>query len=167
MSIFYLGLGSNQEDPKLNLSKALVALESCGQLLSVSSVYETEPKYEVSQAKFLNMACAIDTELAAIELFEAVKTIEQELGRITTYKNGPRVIDIDILFSEDESYNDESLQIPHSRLAERAFVLVPLNEIAANIEIPSLGKISDLLASLDSHLLSEVRLLSKETYRAK
>lgn len=160
MSIFYLGIGSNQGERHQNLKNAIVALQDCGDLLITSSIYETDPMYETSQDKFLNMACVIETKLAAVELFEAVKTIEQQLGRVETFKNGPRVIDIDLLCSDEETYSDANLQIPHPRLVERAFVLVPLFEIAPDLEISSFGKISDLLLRLKPNELQEVKLFS-------
>ena len=160
MSIFYLGLGSNLGDRHSNLKEAVKALSSCGEIKLLSSVYETEPKYYCEQAKFLNMVCELESDLAAIELFEAVKTIELELGRIATHQNGPRLIDIDLLFSPDEEYSDEKLQIPHLRLAERAFVLVPFAEIAASLYIPQLaGSIQSLLMKLDQNLINEVQII--------
>jgi 2-amino-4-hydroxy-6-hydroxymethyldihydropteridine diphosphokinase len=160
MSIFYLGLGSNQGDRKANLDNALKALGACGAVGSASSIYETEPKYDSDQPKFLNMVCELDSELVAIELFEAVKTIEQELGRVPTHKNGPRVIDIDLLFSADEEYSDEVLQVPHPKFSERAFVLVPFAEMAPLVFIPQLSStVQELLSKLDKSLIAEVQAI--------
>lgn len=163
MSSFYLGIGSNQGDRLNNIKSALTALADCGDITAISSVYETEPKYEVKQPKFLNLVCLIDSELAAIELFEAVKMIEQQIGRLETYKNGPRIIDIDLLYSPEETYSDEILKIPHAKLAERAFVLVPFAEIAPSLNLSNLGcTVAKALSALDKKLLDEVSLYSKE-----
>ena len=164
MSMFYLGLGSNQGDRLNNLAKAVSELGNCGEVQELSSIYETVAKFKEDQPKFLNMVCSIESELAAVELFEAVKSIEQLLGRVATERNGPRVIDIDLLFCPDESFEDENLKLPHRGLAERAFVLVPFAEIAPQVFIES-KSVAEMLAQLDQKLVQEVEVFRKELPR--
>lgn len=157
MSTFFLGLGSNQGDRFENLKKAIEALQACGEVKQTSSVYETAPKYESNQPKFLNLVCELDSELAAVELVDAVKVIEQELGRVKTYPNGPRIIDIDLLYSPNESFSDSNLQLPHLRIEERAFVLIPWAEISPTLRLEHLSAtVTELSNRLGEDLKSEV-----------
>lgn len=136
----YLALGTNLGERIQNLEHALRLLREHIQLERISSVYETEPVGYANQPNFLNMACSGTTELSAPELLQATQGIEQALGRQATFRNGPRVIDIDILLYDQEQWQQEGLVLPHPRLAERAFVLVPLVEIAPDLKHPALGK---------------------------
>lgn len=115
----------------------------------MSSVYETEPMYHEDQALFLNCVVAVETGLRPRELLEHLLAIEAELGRQRTLRYGPRVVDLDILFYGNEVILEAGLEIPHPRLAERPFVLVPLNEMAPDLVHPVSGKrVSELLADL-------------------
>ena len=125
----YLGLGSNLGDRERNLAKALRRLGQRMTVEQVSSIYETEPMGYREQPWFLNAVCRLSTELDPFSLLRLVKEIEVELGRAPSFANAPRVIDIDILFYGDEVVAAESLTIPHPRLAQRLFVLVPLAEM--------------------------------------
>jgi 2-amino-4-hydroxy-6-hydroxymethyldihydropteridine diphosphokinase len=107
---------------------------------AVSPVYETEPWGETEQPDFLNICLAADTTQLPHELLTSIKEIEQELGRENTYRWGPRLIDIDIIFYDDVVVAEEGLNIPHSRLAERVFVLAPLADIAPDWVHPITGK---------------------------
>ncbi|GHO55310.1 hypothetical protein KSB_37850 [Ktedonobacter robiniae] len=136
----YLALGTNLGERIHNLEYALRLLREYLQLERISSVYETEPVGYANQPKFLNMACSGTTILSAPELLQATQGIEQTLGRQATFRNGPRLIDIDILLYDQEQWQQEGLTLPHPRLAERAFVLAPLAEIAPDLKHPALGK---------------------------
>lgn len=107
-------------------------------MLKVSSLYETEPVDYKDQPWFLNLVCSVETDLPPQALLKLAKTIEKNLGRKLTRRFGPRLIDIDILFYDDLVLDSPDLIIPHPRLAERAFVLVPLKEIAPNLVHPLL-----------------------------
>jgi len=151
----YLGLGSNRGDRLANLEAAIAALPPAVRVLRHSALYETEPWGYAEQARFLNMALEAETELAPAELLEHIKTIEQQVGRQPSFRYGPREIDIDILLYGDAQVElqaaEGSLQIPHPRLAERAFVLAPLAELAPGLQVPGAGdSVAELLAAQDA-----------------
>jgi len=128
-----------------NLNKAVALLSQKVNIEKVSSVYETEPIGYKEQPLFLNMVCQISTVLSPWELLRFVKDIEGEMGRVQSFSNSPRLIDIDILFYDREVIKNDELTIPHSRLAKRAFVLIPLAEIAPQLIHPELDReISEL-----------------------
>ena len=136
----YLGLGSNMGNRQGNLDRALDLLSQRLKLGQISSIYDTEPMGNVEQPHFLNLVCQVYTRLAPEELLTLVKGIELKLGRARGTSNAPRPIDIDILFYGDQVVNTKELVIPHPRLTERAFVLVPLAEIAPDLVHPVNGK---------------------------
>jgi len=149
MTTAYLGLGSNLGDRGQNLAQAVELLSQQVAVEQLSSVYETEPVGYDEQPLFLNAACRISTELSPEELLGLAKEIETKLGRVPSFPNAPRPIDIDILFYDDEIVRSQELTIPHPRLAERAFVLVPLVEIAPELVHPENGRtVRDLLSDL-------------------
>ncbi|NDV19451.1 GTP cyclohydrolase I FolE2 [Pseudodesulfovibrio sp. JC047] len=125
----YLGLGANQGNRLANLLQALQYMRARMTIEKTSSYYETDPVGYEDQPDFINMACQVKTELAPQELLSFLKRIEKRMGRKKTFRNGPRPIDIDILFYDDLILEAEGLSIPHPRVHERAFVLVPLVEI--------------------------------------
>jgi 2-amino-4-hydroxy-6-hydroxymethyldihydropteridine diphosphokinase len=135
----YLALGSNLGQRQANLTAALGQLRVFISLQKISALYETEPVGYHDQPAFLNIACSGYTSLSPQELLAHLKMIEQQLGRQTTFRNGPRTIDIDILLYDDLVLTQENLVIPHPRMRERAFVLVPLAEIAATLHDPVNG----------------------------
>jgi len=143
----YLGLGSNLGDRSRNLEKALGYIEQRMRLVTKSSVYETEPVGNTDQPKFLNMVCEVKTTLMPETLLLFTKGVEQKMGRPSRHvKDSPRTMDIDILFYGDQVFSSPDLIIPHPRLSKRAFVLVPLNEIAPELVDPASGKqIAELL----------------------
>ena len=147
--IAYLGLGSNMGNRRDNLDKALELLAQRMQVGQVSSTYDTEPVGNVEQPRFLNLVCQIYARLTPMELLTLAKGIESKLGRKLGESNMPRPIDIDILFYGDQIIESPKLVIPHPRLEERAFVLVPLAEIAPELVHPVSGKtIRELLEGL-------------------
>jgi 2-amino-4-hydroxy-6-hydroxymethyldihydropteridine diphosphokinase len=146
----YLGLGSNEGDRAANLSAAVEGLDRRGiRIVSRSAVYETAPAGGPEQPDYLNQVVAAETAFAPRELLGVCHEIEADLGRDRTRETrwGPRPIDLDILAIEGVRVNEPDLVVPHPRVAERAFVLVPLAEIAPDLELPGLGRVSVLAAS--------------------
>lgn len=151
MAVAYLGLGSNLGDRDAHLKQAVTALGSAGVAVETASpVYETDPVGYDAQGPFLNQVIRVSTDLSPDALLMAAKQIESELGRTPTVRNGPRPIDIDILLYGDHRQNEEQLTIPHPRLAERAFVLVPLRDIAPDLTLPDGSNIADLAGRADA-----------------
>lgn len=152
----YLCLGSNLGAREKNLTWALSLLSQEVNLKKVSSIYETEPVGYKEQPLFLNLVCRITTNLNPGGLLRLAKTIESKMGRIPSFPNSPRLIDIDILFYDNKIIKTKDLTIPHPRLPDRAFVLVPLAEIAPELVHPELGKsITELASNIKGY--SEVR----------
>lgn len=150
MAVVYLGLGSNLGSRCANLRAAVAALPPAVNVLAESSIYETPPWGVTNQPAFLNMALRGETNLSPQALLRALKQLESRLGRVPSIRYGPRLIDLDILFYDDLVLVSPELTIPHPRLHERAFVLVPLAEIAADLVHPGLHKtIRALLATVD------------------
>lgn len=161
MTIAYLGLGSNLGDRAANLSAAIEALDwGDTRILARSGIYETEPiGGPPGQPAFLNQVLSIQTTCSPRELWERCEAGEVALGRSREREErwGPRTIDIDVLLYGDAVVNDPDLVIPHPRMHERAFVLVPLLEIAPEMEIPGRGRAADLLDAIeDVHLVSRI-----------
>lgn len=137
----FLCLGSNMGDRADNLKKALALInKTVGKVVKQSHVYETEPWGLKEQEPFLNQVVMLNTMLDPRDLLDANTKIERELGRTRKEKNGPRIIDIDILFYGKRIIRDKGLEIPHPELHKRAFVLVPMLEIAPELEHPVLKK---------------------------
>jgi 2-amino-4-hydroxy-6-hydroxymethyldihydropteridine diphosphokinase len=141
MAVVYIGLGSNLGDRKASCLQAVEELKGRGIIIrGVSALYETEPWGKTDQPAFINMAVEADTVLSPEELLGALKDLEKDMGREDGSRWGPRVIDLDILFYGEEVINSERLTIPHPLLQERAFVLMPLSEIAPDRVHPVTGK---------------------------
>jgi 2-amino-4-hydroxy-6-hydroxymethyldihydropteridine diphosphokinase len=135
----YLSLGSNLGERERQLRAALEALRTPLRVQSLSSLYETQPVGVLDQPSFLNLALGGETDVAPLELLGQLKRIEQGVGRRPTFRWGPRVVDIDILLYDELVLDTPELTIPHREMAGRAFVLVPLAEIAPEVRHPSLG----------------------------
>jgi 2-amino-4-hydroxy-6-hydroxymethyldihydropteridine diphosphokinase len=143
---YFLSLGSNIGDGRAHLARALAALEKDGvRVLLSSSIYRTQPVGFAGQRWFYNQVVAVGTDLEPADLLALIKRVEKDRGRRPGPKNRPRPIDIDILLAGDKTVFTESLVVPHPRMAERNFVLVPLLEIAPGAVHPILKKkISEL-----------------------
>jgi len=152
MSTVHIGIGSNLGDREEHCLKAIRLFPEKGVLVRRrSSVYETEPWGVKDQARFLNMAIEGETALTPARLLEVLKMIEDEVGRVETYRWGPRVIDLDILLYDDLVMSTPELTIPHPRMHEREFVLRPLAEIAPDKTHPVLKKtVKELLSDLST-----------------
>ena len=138
--IVYLSLGSNLGEREANLRDATAKLGELGNVQAVSSFYETEPVGLTAQPWFLNCAVKLDTEKMPRQLISAILNLEQEMGRQRKQKNGPRIIDIDILLFGTSVIETVGLTVPHPRLHERRFVLEPLAEIAPEVRHPVLKR---------------------------
>ncbi len=149
MADVFIALGTNLGDKKANLAGAVAALGEHVQITAQSRLYETAPMYETEQPSFLNMAVRGDTSISPDELLTFLKRLEGELGREPTYRNGPRMIDLDILYFGNILLDDDHLQIPHLRIAERSFVLCPLADLSKNFFDVRSGKtIANMLKDL-------------------
>lgn len=147
MHTIYLGLGTNLGDRTANLQAAIAGLAEKLVMTAVSSLYQTPPWGLTDQPDFLNLCLAAQTDLTPEELLTFVKNLEVALGRQPAERWGPRLIDIDILFYANQLVETETMTIPHPRLAERAFVLRPLADIAPDFVHPVLGETIVALAA--------------------
>jgi 2-amino-4-hydroxy-6-hydroxymethyldihydropteridine diphosphokinase len=158
MQTAYIGMGGNLASwagaPQATLAAAALRLESLGRLICRSSLYSTAPVGFAAQPRFVNAVVALETDLTPRELLDGLLAIEKEFGRdrIVGFANGPRTLDLDILLFGDLEISVPGLEIPHPRLAERAFVLIPLNEIASQVVIP--GCAETVTQLLDSQVLN-------------
>ncbi len=136
----YIALGSNMGDRFEYLKKAILLLENQENIavVNTSSVYETDPVGYTDQDLFLNMAIQVETSLGPIDLLDTCLEIELNLGRKREIKWGPRTLDLDILLFNHENIETEKLTIPHPRMSERAFVILPLLEMDPNLTLPNM-----------------------------
>jgi 2-amino-4-hydroxy-6-hydroxymethyldihydropteridine diphosphokinase len=138
MITVYIALGTNVGEREANLLQALQLLPESGvQIRRASSIYETEPVDYLDQEWFLNAVLEAQTELDALDLLSALRVIETRMGSKKAFAKGPRKIDLDILLYGNETIDTPELQVPHPRMLERKFVLIPLAEIAPNLRHPS------------------------------
>src|SRR5918995_6742047 len=150
MTRAYVGLGANLGDRERTIRAALAALDARWDVavVAVSTLRETDPVGYVDQPRFLNGAAALETELSARELLDALLEVERGLGRERHERWGPRRIDLDLLLYADETIDEPGLTVPHPRLHERHFALEPLLDLEPELVIPGYGRVSDLLAGL-------------------
>lgn len=140
MTKCYMSLGSNMGDREANLAKACNLLLESGKIedFKTSHIYETEPVGYADQQNFYNICVSFDTSMEPLDLLDLSQSIEQELKRVRLIKNGPRTIDLDVLLYGDLEINSKRLIVPHPRMYERAFVLIPLSELMeVSREIPT------------------------------
>jgi len=137
MNKTYLLLGSNIEKPVKQLSRARASIrKEVGNICRESSIYQTAAWGKTDQPDFLNQVLIVETQQSAEECLQTILGIEEKMGRIRTIKNAPRVIDIDILYYNKQVIQQVNLVVPHPALADRKFVLIPLNEIAPAFKHP-------------------------------
>ena len=150
MHSVFLGIGSNLNKRIQNCNNTLLEISKISKIVELSSLYESEAVGVENQPKFINAVVKIQTELMPHNLLDSLKSIEKKLGRKKSVRWGPRIIDLDILFYDDLIINEEKLVIPHPRLHERRFVLLPLIEIDSNFKHPRMNMtVSELLTNLD------------------
>jgi 2-amino-4-hydroxy-6-hydroxymethyldihydropteridine diphosphokinase len=168
MRTVYIGMGGNLASwagpPEATLATASLWIESMGRVVRRSSLYSTEPVGFADQPRFINAVVELETELEASDLLERLLAMEAEFGRDREagFANGPRTLDLDILLFGNQKISEPGLEVPHPRLAERAFVLIPLNEIAPRAVDPRSGKtVAQLLQSLFPDPESETHAVVK------
>jgi 2-amino-4-hydroxy-6-hydroxymethyldihydropteridine diphosphokinase len=157
----YVALGSNLGEPQTTVQAALTALESLPRstLVAVSSLYLSAPVGLRNQPDFINAVAALDTQLSADALLEELFAIEAHFGRKREFHHAPRTLDLDLLLHGSETRNSAQLTLPHPRMHERAFVLLPLLEIAPEASIPGLGAASALLARCSDQIIRRAEVL--------
>ncbi|CZQ86620.1 2-amino-4-hydroxy-6-hydroxymethyldihydropteridine diphosphokinase [Trichococcus collinsii] len=159
MPVVYIALGTNLEPRADHLEKALELFRSLTDLevKRVSSIYESKPVGYLDQPDFLNLVFEAETDLLPLDLLDKCQSIEQELGRVRTIRFGPRTLDVDIVLYGVESFAEERLIVPHPRMQERAFVLLPLQELNPELTVPEWNKtVNELVAELPANDLEEI-----------
>lgn len=149
MTVAYIALGSNLQDPEKQLKTALAEIRALPQtaLLQASSLYRTAPVGYDNQPDFINAVAQVETGLAPLPLLHALLEIEQKHGRERPFPNAPRILDLDLLMHGETRMSSQELTLPHPRMHERGFVMLPLAEIAAELEIPGVGRADSLAAN--------------------
>ena len=148
----YIGLGSNLDEPRAQLDRAVVALRQTPgvNVRRVSSIYRTAPWGDTDQPAFLNAVVHIDTSLSPMQLLTELRRIEAAAGRRRVRRWGPRTLDLDLLIFDGTVSDTEELQLPHPRMHARAFVLVPLAELAPGLSLGAHGTVTEALARIGS-----------------
>ena len=151
MTLAYVALGSNLGDPRQQVLDAMAALDGLPDtcVLQRSALYRTAPWGVLEQPSFINAVVELETALSPQALLQHLLAIEQRAGRIRAERNGPRTLDLDLLHVDGVRRDDPQLTLPHPRMAERAFVLLPLNDVAPALSLPGLGHVAELLAKVD------------------
>lgn len=148
----FVALGSNLRDPRVQIQRGFAALAALPRtsLNARSRLYRTPPWGVADQPDFINAAARLETSLEPRALLDALLAIEVDAGRVRGVRNGPRILDLDLLLHGDRIIDEPDLVVPHPRLHERAFVLLPLADVAPELEIPGHGRVVDLLARVDA-----------------
>jgi len=143
----YVGVGSNLDDPVRHVREAMDALDAlpATRVAARASLYRSAPVGMLDQPDFVNSVAALDTALPPRQLLDALLAIEARHGRVRSERNAPRTLDLDLLLYADRCSEDAALTLPHPRLHERAFVLLPLAEIDADVRVPGRGSVRELL----------------------
>ena len=159
MEVAYIALGSNLQQPQHQLQSAFAALAALPetQLIAQSSLYRSAPVGFMNQPDFVNAVAAIRTALTPRALLDALLAIERSQGRQREFANAPRTLDLDIALYGERAINEPGLSVPHPRMHQRAFVMVPLAEIAPDAMVLGHGRVRDLLAGVDAHSVSMLR----------
>lgn len=154
----FIGLGSNLENPFFQIRRGISLLAGLhdSRLIKQSSLYRSAPIGDVDQPDFINAVVHIETSLTPLDLLGALLEIEQRCGRVRTYPNAPRTLDLDLLLYDDLQCNQEALTLPHPRMHERAFVLMPLLEIEPDCRIPGKGSVAELLTACAEQSLERI-----------
>jgi 2-amino-4-hydroxy-6-hydroxymethyldihydropteridine diphosphokinase len=160
MEIIFLALGSNIESRKKHIETAIDLLRHKVHDIVVAPLYETKPRYFEDQQNFFNTVLRGFTDLKPRELLQFTQTVQQDVGRVERFRNGPREIDIDILMYDQIVYKDKDLEIPHPRLQERDFVLQPFADINPDFLHPVLKlTIKELLETLPEEEISVIKIV--------
>lgn len=148
----YIALGSNLQDPAKQIALAFLAIDALDEckLLKQSSLYKTKPVGYDNQPDFINAAATVETSLSPQALLDAILKIEADFGRERPFPNAPRILDLDLLHYENEVIDSKKLTIPHPRMHQRAFVMLPLAEIAPDLTLPKHGNVVKLAQSLNN-----------------
>lgn len=154
----WIALGANLDDPASQVRGALAALNSMPgtRVVAHSSLYRSAPWGYTDQPDFVNAVARVATELAARELLVQMLALEARHGRVRSMRNGPRPLDLDLLLYDDACIDEPDLVVPHPRMHERAFVLVPLLEVDPGAIVPGLGPVSELARTLDTQGLERI-----------
>jgi len=160
MTLCYIALGSNLDNPLRQVQQAVTAIEKLGRLLTLSPWYASKAIGPGKQDDYINGVLALETSLSADALLQALQSIEQQQGRIRTLHWGARTLDLDILLFGDSIIEQEHLQVPHPRMKERNFVIYPLHDIANTLQLPTGESLAFLKSQLDAEGLE---LLTKKS----
>ena len=159
MSFIYIALGSNLKNPRKQVLNGILSIKKLNgvKLLKESYLYQTPPVGILNQPDFINAVIKVSSDHEPQKLLKEILNIENDAGRVRDQKNGPRILDLDILLFDDLIINEENLTIPHPRMHERLFVLLPLKDIDENIMIPNQGKIKDIIKKLTKENINRIK----------
>lgn len=152
MNLAYVALGSNLGEPRRQVLAAMAALDALPQtrVTARSPLYRTPPWGVLEQPDFINAAVQLETALSPYALLDALLALELAAGRVRSVRNGPRTLDLDLLHMEGVRLDEARLTLPHPRILERAFVLLPLADIAPDLLLPGQGRVAELRAAVDA-----------------
>ena len=159
MSFIYIALGSNLKNPRKQVLNGILSIKKLDgvKILKESYLYQTPPVGILNQPDFINAVIKVSSDHEPQKLLKEILNIENDAGRVRDQKNGPRILDLDILLFDDLIINEENLTIPHPRMHERLFVLLPLKDIDENIMIPNQGKIKDIIKKLTKENINRIK----------